>query len=320
MQATSRDQATLPDREAVVDRYRYIRFAPWVASAAVVPVRPRLTALVPCPPVRSNAGQNQTFDPEVRRFLTWILAHVRIDLDHYRVGPLQRRLAACLRALHARSIAEAWERLEREPDLVSAAVGALLIGVTEFFREREVFDYLDAVLLPRLAAQGRGVRVWSAGCSDGAELYSVAMLLARRGWLADSTLLGTDCRAHAVEEAQRGWFPAARLAGLDPELRDAYFTAEGGGGRVCETLRRSVRWQQANIVEQRPDDRAPWDVILCRNVAIYLESAGAARMWSQVVRLLRPGGALVVGKAERPEWSPALVRLRPCVYEAAVMP
>jgi chemotaxis methyl-accepting protein methylase len=198
---------------------------------------------------------------------------------------------------------------------VSEAVSALLIGVTQFFREPDMFSYLDKVVLPKLSASGAGLRVWSAGCADGAELYSVAMLLAGRGLLEGSTLLGTDCRGDAIAQAQRGWFEPTRLQSLDEGLRQTYFVPQQRGWQVCDGLRQATLWQQGDALAGSPAEQPSWDLILCRNVAIYLEPTAAARLWTVLVGSLRIGGVLVVGKAERPQQQLSLLRLAPCVLE-----
>ena len=204
---------------------------------------------------------------------------------------------------------EARSRLQREPERVAAALSAVLIGVTDFFRDPQVFAYLDDVVLPKLSAGGRPLRVWSAGCADGAELYSMAILLAHRGLLDGSTLLGTDCRQEGIRKAERGWFDRSQVAHLPVPLRETFFAAEAGGWRVCNRLRQAVCWKQGNILSDQPTDAASWDLILCRNVAIYLEPAASALLWSRLLRALRVGGVLVVGTAERPASSGSPVRL-----------
>lgn len=195
------------------------------------------------------------------------------------------------------------------------AISALLIGVTQFFREPEVFAFLQQNVLPALAAERAGLRVMSVGCSDGAELYSIAMFLARAGFLKGSTLLGIDCRAEAIRRARRGWFEASRLEGLEPGLVAEFLIARRRGWQVCDRLREAVCWRQGDAVAVDLGGEASWDLVLCRNLAIYLEPSAAARLWAGLARSLRPGGILVLGKAERPEGQPSLVRLGPCLFE-----
>ena len=98
-------------------------------------------------------------------------------------------------------------------------------------------------------------------------------------------------------------------------LRSPFILPEGRGGRVCDALRQAVCWEQGNILDAPRGDAPGWDLILCRNVAIYLEADASALLWSRLLQALRVGGVLVVGKAERPVGQGSLVRLAPCAFE-----
>ena len=149
-------------------------------------------------------------DEPAHGFVGWVLDRSGLDASVYRHRPLLRRLPSCLRTLQVRSVAEGRALLENRPDLLPAAVGSLLIGVTEFFRDPAVFEAVRARVVPELAACRRGpLRICSAGCSSGEELYSLAILLAEAGVLAGSFLLGTDCRIEAVRQASAGVYNAA---------------------------------------------------------------------------------------------------------------
>ena len=189
----------------------------------------------------------------------------------------------------------------------------MVIGVTEFFRDPPVFAQLRA-LLPALAAGKRGVRVWSAGCSDGAELYSVAMLLARLALLETSRLWGSDCRPDAVARARAGRFLPDQVKHLPPAWREEFLEPEGNRLRICEPLRRAAVWRVADLLDEASLAPGPWDVILCRNVAIYLETAASAVLWSRLADRLAEGGILVTGNAERAEAGNRLERMAPCIF------
>ncbi|MHB0956221.1 MAG: CheR family methyltransferase [Pirellulaceae bacterium] len=298
------------------DHFRHVRFWSKADCESSAAARPRLnTYRAMRSPHGAFAAESEPLAPDAQRFVAWLLDRGGVDPACYRAAPLARRLGACLRFLRAPSIADARERLEREPERLSGAISALLVGVTEFFRDPSVFSYLENVGLFKLSAAGAGLRVWSAGCADGAELYSVAILLAERRLLEGSTLLGTDCRADAIRQAERGLFEPARLESLDQRLRHTYFMPHRLGWQVGHRLRGATLWQQRDALTGPPDEeRQHWDLILCRNVAIYLKSAATARLWTTLIRSLRIGGILVVGKAERPEQPLSLVRLAPCIF------
>ena len=228
-------------------------------------------------------------------FVGWVLDRSGLDASVYRHRPLLRRLPSCLRTLQVRSVEEGRALLENRPDLLPVAVGSLLIGVTEFFRDPAVFEAVRARVVPELAARGRGpLRIWSAGCSSGEELYSLAILLAEAGLLAGSFLLGTDCRIEAVRQARSGVYNAAPS---EPAVRQTYFEPAGDSWRVRQTLRRQTRWEVADLAEETA--RGPWDIILWRNLAIYLNPGPAEALWRRLTAALAPAGFLIVGKAER---------------------
>ena len=239
-------------------------------------------------------------------------------MRHYKPETLCRRLPACLRALRAGNLAHARSVLRRNPHLAWDALAALVIGVTTFFRDPAVFDALRDDVLPALAAEcrGRPLRVWSVGCSEGAELYSVAMLLAEVGATADigCELLGTDCRPAALARAAAGAFEPSAVAGVPPALLARYFTFDRAHFQVDESIRCATSWQAADAL--RPENAPPgeWDLVLCRNLAIYLQPTATANLWATLARSVRTGGVLVTGKAERPLGVRGLSSIGPCLY------
>jgi chemotaxis protein methyltransferase CheR len=216
-----------------------------------------------------------------------------------------------------------------------------LIGVTEFFRDRAVFEGVRTEVLLRLAGRAGTLRVWSAGCSTGEEVYSMAILLAEAGLLERSWLLGTDCRSDAIQQAHDSIYGAAALEPLDESIRAKYFEPvdDGRSRRVCEThqydqasggwcvartlrwrpvdaLRRQIHWKVADV--SRTVETGPWDIILCRNLAIYLKAEPAAKICTRLADALRPGGFLIAGRAGRPRAGLGLLFIRHCIYHKTV--
>jgi chemotaxis methyl-accepting protein methylase len=246
----------------------------------------------------------------------WVIDRAGLPPGAYRHAPLQRRLPACLRTLRVHSVAAARRLLEDRPDLLPAAVSSLLIGVTGFFRDTAVFEGLRDKVLPSLAGRPGPLRVWSAACSTGAELYSVAILLAEAGLLDRSFLLGTDCRGDAIDRARLGLYDATTLTLVRRATRDKYFEPAGQRWRPVAALRRQVRWKVADLA--RSIEAGPWALILWRNLAIYLTPDLVAAIWRRLAEALAPGGFLVVGKAERPPASLGLSALRRGIYQRTV--
>ena len=247
-------------------------------------------------------------------FVRWLFARADLDARIYRTETLARRLPACLRAVRARSLSQARQRLEDEPGLTATALGAMLIGVSEFFRDAPVFEQLWREVLPTLPRRAGHPRVWSIGCSDGQELYSVAMMLSELKMLAGATLLGTDCRSAAVARAREGRYDESALRGVPPSLVSKYCVDEPSRGmwRVCDEVRMATQWRSGDAT--RRSERGAWDLILCRNVSMYLQSEVASQLRRMCEQSLRVGGVLVFGRAERPQGMTRLTLLGPCVY------
>ncbi len=248
------------------------------------------------------------------QFISWVFNRAGLSVDSYRGEPLQRRLTACLRALHAETEAHARQMLEQRPDLLSTAIGALLIGVTEFFRDPSVFETVRTEVLPQLASLTRPLRVWSAGCSFGSELYSMAILMEQAGLLENGFLLGSDCRRDAIEHARAGLYNAGDLRKMDPSNHGRYFEKCGSLWQPIEPLRRRIRWKVADLA--RGIEEGPWDIILWRNMAIYLSTETTASMWRALASALTPEGVLIVGKAERPPAELPLINVRACIFRS----
>jgi chemotaxis methyl-accepting protein methylase len=245
-------------------------------------------------------------------FLRWLFRRAGLDVRHYRAETLQRRLAACLRALRASDVREAKAMLIRDGSLVAVAISAMVIGVTSFFRDSPVFDYLTVHVLATLRQGGRGARIWSAACSDGDEVYSVAMLLEEMKLLDGAYLLGTDCRGDAIRRARLGSYHSQAVKDVPEAWLEKYFTKEGVRYRISEKMRSAVQFRTADMMEIC--EPGSWDVILCRNAGMYLRPESAGRLWQRFEDVLRPGGYLVLGKAERPVGTMRLSAVAPCIY------
>jgi chemotaxis methyl-accepting protein methylase len=243
----------------------------------------------------------------------WIFEQAGLNADQYRRETLRRRIPACLRCMRVETLADVRLAILRNPELVWVALSALLIGVTSFFRDPGVFWTLRESVLPELLKGSTGPRVWSAGCSDGAELYSVAMLLAERRAIDGSTLFGTDCRANAVAMAREGCYDTVGIKNVPADVFSRYFRFDDGGWRVLAGLRAATQWRCGDLLMTcEPED---WDMILCRNVGIYMQTTVALCLWARLEQSLRPGGILVLGKAERPVGTAGLRLIAPCIYQ-----
>lgn len=186
-------------------------------------------------------------------------------------------------------------------------LSALTTNVTQFFREAHHFDQLRNEVLPPLIKQARGgarIRLWSAACSAGQEPYSMAATLL--GLCPDAArldikILATDIDPVILEKARAGRYPKEELMAIPAPLRDRSTRKIADSDQefeIAPELRELITFNIVNLVADWPMKGA-FDVILCRNVAIYFDKETQARLWRRFTTQLKPGGYLMIGHSER---------------------
>lgn len=187
-------------------------------------------------------------------------------------------------------------------------VSAMTTNVTHFFREAHHFQTLHDFAL-QARTEDRPLRLWSAGCSSGPEPYSAAMILAAAGYSAgNARVLATDIDRGVVARGMAATYPARDLD-LIPPGHVGCVVQTGDSFHLTRTIRDMVDFKPLNLVGSWPF-RTSFDVIFCRNVAIYFDPPTQDKLWSRMMRALRPGGLLFMGHSER--LPPALLRQVTC--------
>jgi two-component system CheB/CheR fusion protein len=180
----------------------------------------------------------------------------------------------------------------------------MLISVTNFFRDRESFDVLETEVIPRLfeqASEDTRIRAWSAGCATGEEAYSLAMLLteAAAPHSASVQVFATDIDDDAIAHARRGFYSSAATADIAPGRITRFLSREGDGYRVQKSLRERVLFARHNVLQDPPFSKL--DLIVCRNLLIYLNRDIQSHALEMFHFALRPGGYLFLGSSESAE-------------------
>jgi len=192
----------------------------------------------------------------------------------------------------------------KEPSLSQRVVEALLNNETYFFRDRSPFDTLQRHALPELAERrqkSKRLRIWSAGCSTGQEVYSLSMLFAEEpakwaGWTID--ILGTDVSTTCVDRARAGaysQFEVQRGLGINQMIK--WFEECADGWRAIEPLRKPIRFQVHNLLEPAPHP-GDFDIVLCRNVLLYLSPEKKTLAFERIASAMAQDGYLMLGAGE----------------------
>ncbi|WP_435097431.1 CheR family methyltransferase [Halorubrum sp. N11] len=227
---------------------------------------------------------------------------VPFEPGYYNESYLDRRITARMRRRDTESHAE-YERLLREDDDErEALMDALTINVTEFFRNPEMWDVLRDVLREK-TAEKRRVRVWSAPSADGREPYSVAMLACDDPEIDESRVevLGSDISEEALENARDGVYHTTRTTDIEAELEplstpDRYVEHDGDTFRVRPEVQRLVTFETHDLISDGARD--PFDVVLCRNLLIYIDIDHKGALFDTLEASLADDGVLVLGMTE----------------------
>lgn len=227
------------------------------------------------------------------------------DLSLYKPSTLRRRIERRIGLLQLDSIADYVAYLRNNPQELDLLFKEMLIGVTSFFRDPAVWDFLRDTALPALLEKypgGHVMRAWVPACSSGEEAYSLAIVFKEtlerikpEGHF-ELQIYATDLDGDAVDKARKAFYPINVAADLTPERLARHFSAEEGGYRVKREIRETVIFAPQNVISDPPFTRL--DILCCRNLLIYFGPALQKKVLPLFHYALNPDGILVLGSAE----------------------
>ncbi len=213
---------------------------------------------------------------------------------------MRRRIASLAEKAGCSSFSAYASLVERDPARLADFLDRMTINVTELLRNPNRFEELMKEVIPSLLTQRKaaGLSVWSAGCSYGAEAYTVAMLLHEANAAGPYRIKGTDIDLAVLAKAGCPSFSAADMVNISPARRQAHFHEVCGTYQPKAHLRARVMFGSHDLLVG-PYPKAEYDLILCRNVVIYFNDDAKERIYQCFYTALRPGGVLFVGGTER---------------------
>ncbi len=248
------------------------------------------------------------------RFKQQIHSILGIDLNSYKEQQMQRRINQWISRHRLNDFSSLVQELKSDQDHKVKFAEYLTINTSQFFRDQMVFQALGKEVLPAITAGGRRPRIWSAGCSIGAEVYSIAMIMQEQE-KRFRQLLATDIDDAVIAKAKAGTYLSNQLQSLPQSLLGKYFVKQGEVYQLDETIRKLVTFRRHNLLTDRYDK--DFDLILCRNVFIYFTNDTQRKLTQKFVESLLPKGYFVVGSAEQ-IMSPGalgLKRVSYCIYQ-----
>lgn len=229
-------------------------------------------------------------------FKQYFFSKSAINLNDYKPAQMQRRISNFMARHGALSFVAFFNLLERNSQLYQEFVEFITINVTEFFRTPEKFDELEKRVFPDLLQTSPKLNVWSAGCSIGAEPYSIAMILNELTPQSKHRILATDLDLTMLTKAKQGVYTMNELKNIAPARQNKYFRQVGTNYILKDEIKNRVEFKRHNLLLD--SFGTGFDLILCRNVVIYFTEAAKDALYHRFFAALKPGGVLFVGGTE----------------------
>lgn len=244
----------------------------------------------------------QTDEDAIRRILTILRENSRVDFTYYKPSTIVRRIE---RRMSINSVSTLWDYvrfLEKSTPEITQLSRELLIGVTNFFRDKEAFDHLRTKVIPHILDNnsGKEIRFWVPGCSTGEEAYSLAIItrevLEERKENAYVKIFATDVDKSAILKAGEGLYPESIAADVSPGFLAKYFHRRENNYQISRTIREMVVFARQNVVQDPPFTNI--DLISCRNLLIYFQPVLQKKVIDFFNFSLVKGGYLFLGSSE----------------------
>lgn len=250
-----------------------------------------------------NQKKQASLPPEIDT-LSKILMVLRdscgVDFSYYKDNTVIRRIERRIQINRFATLDEYFVLLNESQKEKEILYRELLIGVTSFFRDEEAFKYLEEKIIPSLKYDKGVIRIWSAACSTGEEVYSLAILikeyLEKNRIISDVKIFATDIDRHALDVAGKGIYPDGIIADVSPKLLAKYFTKHEYGYEIKDSIRNMVVFARHNVLKDPPFSKL--DLLVCRNLFIYFKPELQQRVLNMFYYALNSEGFLFMGSSE----------------------
>lgn len=233
---------------------------------------------------------------EFEEFSHKVSASFGLNLASYKEKQLKRRIEGLMRSLGVTDYQTYFRLITSDAEQKKKFLDRITINVSEFFRNPEAFAYLSREILPELAKTGMRLKVWSAGCANGVEPYSLAILLhelaPRGGYLIEAT----DIDDQVLALAREGKYPESFLRNVSQVYWQKYFAPANGLYAVKPVLKQNLVFRHHDLLVDAFGQG--YALIVCRNVTIYFTRETQENLYRKFYQALRPGGVLFIGATE----------------------
>jgi chemotaxis protein methyltransferase CheR len=250
--------------------------------------------------MRQGQERLQVTNEELNAFTIAVKTRFGLDFTSYEQKSLKRGLIRLISKKDLKSMLGLWGQMLRDKTLIVSYIDELLVNLTEFFRNYDLWQKVKEEILQKVGYQNE-LTIWHAGCSTGEEVYTMAMVLKERFLLHKSKILATDLSAKALSQAIDGrynnliWDKCAKSYDLyNPEGNiERYFSKNEQNFEVVKQLKKQIQFQRHNLVQDKMEES--FKIIFCRNVMLYFDSVLKMRVLELFYDALEDDGFLIIG-------------------------
>ena len=220
-----------------------------------------------------------------------------IDLQLYKEQQMRRRINNLIQKTEFKSYTTFFADAVKDKQKFADFIEYLTINVSEFFRNPDKFSAVESDIIPYLLKRSNSLNIWSAGCSIGAEPYSLAIIMKELTPGKKHRILATDLDIEIIGKAKKGIYTADEIKAMRADRKVKYFTKTPDGKfAIKPEIKNAVEFRRHNLLKDRFENG--FDLILCRNVVIYFTEEAKAELYKNFFNALKPGGILFVGGTE----------------------
>ena len=228
-------------------------------------------------------------------FKEWVKKKLKIDLHAYKEKQLHRRIATVMNSAGVSDLRSYAALIEKDQQVRQVFLDYLTIKVTEFYRNKEIFEEFETALREILVPRFKNLKIWSAACSIGAEPYSVSMIM-ERNQIRNSSILATDIDDTILRKAKEAKYRETELKNVAPSELTDFFEKKGNEFVLSDTIKKRVQFKKHDLLLDPYEKN--FHAVICRNVTIYFKNEAKNEVYKKINESLEKGGIFFTGATE----------------------
>lgn len=229
-------------------------------------------------------------------FNDWAKDELNIELNAYKEKQLQRRITTIMKSSGAENLKAYAKLINKDEAIRKTFLDYITINVTEFYRNKDLFEEFQNILIKTLIPRFKDVNIWSAACSNGSEPYTLAMILEKNNMRPRNKILATDLDDGILKKAELGIYKEQELKNIGKEDLNKYFTLNNGNFHINDKIKDMVSFKKHDLIVD--NYKKGFHVIVCRNVTIYFKNEAKDDIYRKMHDSLVPGGVFFIGATE----------------------